>query len=334
MAEKAGRIAAELKRRITAGELRPGDKVPSTRQLAREWNVATATAAKALSLLAQDGVLRPEPRVGNIVTGPPAEPGAQDGRGSADGLRHPASPSGRPSRGGEPELSRARVIEAAIEIADAEGLAALSMRGIASKLGVATMSLYRHVPGKDRLVELMAGHAYGTITYPHPLPEHWRARLEMALRSMWALYRRHPWLAQVATLSRPLVVPELMTHAEMVLSALDGHGLSNLQAHNLQILLYNHVQGLAVHLERAAQEQAHTGLTDDEWMETQNPGLEAIARSGRHPVFTRITTGLGPDYDFDFDEFFAFSLIPLLNGVESLMGGDHGHDPRLPRPSR
>lgn len=129
-----------------------------------------------------------------------------------------------------------------------------------------------------------------------------------------------PWLAQVATLSRPLVVPELMTHAEMVLSALDGHGLSNLQAHNLQILLYNHVQGLAVHLERAAQEQAHTGLTDDEWMETQNPGLEAIARSGRHPVFTRITTGLGPDYDFDFDEFFAFSLIPLLNGVESLMG--------------
>lgn len=68
------RIVADLRRRITDGELRPGDRVPSTRQLAIRWGVALATATKALTTLRQEGLVRAEARVGTVVAQP--EPAA------------------------------------------------------------------------------------------------------------------------------------------------------------------------------------------------------------------------------------------------------------------
>lgn len=332
------RIVADIKRRIAAGELKAGDRVPSTRQLARDWNVALATAAKALNTLAQEGVVHPEPRVGTVVAAPtspglPAAPG-MSGVSAGPTTLTPATPAPAmplsapgvssaartaPAASGEHELSRDRIVRAAIEIADAEGLPALSMRGIAAKLGTATMSLYRHVASKDDLVQLMGDAAYAEITYPTTLPDGWRARLELSARAMWELYRRHPWLPQIAALGRPMILPNLLIHAEFCLRALDGHGLPPLTMHNIHILVYNHVQGLAVHLERTTQQQVATGLTDDEWMDIQQPGLEAVADTGDYPTFTRVVQGLGPDYDFDFDAFFEFGLTPLLNGIATLV---------------
>ena len=64
------RIVGELRRRITAGELSPGDRVPSTRQIVRQWGVAMATASRALTLLRQEELVRAVPGVGMVVTGP------------------------------------------------------------------------------------------------------------------------------------------------------------------------------------------------------------------------------------------------------------------------
>ncbi|MGW1448201.1 GntR family transcriptional regulator, partial [Micromonospora sp. NPDC002411] len=70
------RIVAELRRRITEGELSPGDRVPSTRQIVREWGVAMATASRALTALRQESLVRAVPGVGMVVTGAePATPG-------------------------------------------------------------------------------------------------------------------------------------------------------------------------------------------------------------------------------------------------------------------
>ncbi|MFI9556235.1 TetR/AcrR family transcriptional regulator C-terminal domain-containing protein [Nonomuraea endophytica] len=292
------RIVADIKRRVAEGELKPGDKVPSTRGLARDWNVALATAAKALTLLAQEGVITSEPRVGSTVAG------------------------GGPARDRTPtpsDLTRERIVRVAIEIADAEGLAALSMRGIAAKTGAATMSLYRHVGGKEDLVRLMADAAYGEFDYPLPLPEGWRARFELSARGLWALYRSHPWLPHVTALTRPLIVPNLMRHAEYALASLDGYGLDALTRQNIHVLVYNYVQGVAVHLEREAQQDAATGMGDDEWMDAQGPGLAALAASGAYPHFAAVVAGLGDDYDLDLDAFFEFGLTPLLNGLATLI---------------
>ncbi|NUR84168.1 MAG: GntR family transcriptional regulator, partial [Nonomuraea sp.] len=201
--QKYLQIVADIKRRIADGSLQPGDRVPSTRRVAEEWGVAIATATKALNTLSQEGVVRAEPRVGTVVAG---------GR--------------RPVRRAGLDPDRERVVRAAIEIADAEGLEALGMRGLAAKLGVATMTLYRHVAGKDELVLLMVDAVVADFPLPAVPPQGWRARLEVTARTQWAGYRAHPWMAGVTSLTRPLPSPALLKHTEWALAAVDGHGLS------------------------------------------------------------------------------------------------------------
>src|SRR3954468_2630132 len=112
-------IVSEVRRRIEAGELRPGDRVPSARAITRQWGVAIATATKVHAALRDEGLTVARPGVGTVVAGP------------------------APRR--DHDLTEERIVAAAIAIADADGLAELSMRRIATDLGVATMSLYRHV---------------------------------------------------------------------------------------------------------------------------------------------------------------------------------------------
>jgi DNA-binding transcriptional regulator YhcF (GntR family) len=289
------RIARDLRARIADGRLAPGDRVPSTRQLARRWNVALATATKALAELRREGLVEARPRAGTVVAERPAAP-------------RPARPEG--------ELTRERIVRAAIAIADAEGLDALSMRGVAARLGASTMSTYRHVANKDELVVLMADAAYGELGYPPPHPSGWRERLERTARTLWALHRRHPWLAHVGSLFRPMPLPNLLVHSEQLLAALEEFGLDPVQRMDLEIVLYGHVQGVAVHLEREAQAAAATGLTEDGWMRVHGPALGAIAATGRYPGFAALMTALGGDgYDLDLDQIFELGLGILLDGL-------------------
>src|SRR5581483_5024269 len=112
-----------------------------------------------------------------------------------------AGPSAR--RGAE--LARNTVVAAGIEIADAEGLAALSIRGVAARLNVPPMSLYRHVRNKDALLAWMAEAALGERRgeLNEPPPPGWRAQLELGARVEWRALRSHPWLARVLHISRP-----------------------------------------------------------------------------------------------------------------------------------
>ncbi|GIH46391.1 transcriptional regulator, TetR family [Microbispora rosea] len=338
------RIAAELRRRIAEGELAPGDRVPSTRQVAAQWGVALATATRALAELRREGLVRAEPRVGTVVAEPP--PAISSPAVPSPALPLPASPTApgaaaqpvdrtrltpppsrdaetarrRPGPGTERELTRERVVRAAIEIADAEGLTALSMRGVAARLGVAAMSPYRYVGGKDDLILLMADAAFGELGYPADPPAGWRERLEIAGRTLWATFRRHPWLAQLSPLGRPLPLPGLTAHADWALAALDGLGLDPATVLDVHILLYSHVQGLAINLEREAQIAAATGLSEDQWMDVQGPALSAIAGSGRYPAFAKVIGDLGEDgYDFRLDDLFELGMRLLLDGVTGLV---------------
>ncbi|MFH8380468.1 TetR/AcrR family transcriptional regulator C-terminal domain-containing protein [Kitasatospora sp. NPDC018058] len=308
------RIVDQIARRITDGTLAPGERVPSTRRIAREWNVALATATKALTTLRLEGLVETLPRVGTVVAARQAP------------RRRPSAPSAEASptavsaaSGAAVELSREAIVRAALEIADREGLAALSMRSVAARLGVAAMSPYRYVPSKDDLVLLMADAVFGEETYPAEPTGDWRARLELGAHTLWRTYRRHPWLAQVGALTRPLMLPALMDHAEWALAALDGHGLDAATMLDLHVLLYCYVQGVAVHLEREAQAEAGTGLTEEQWMDHQGPALAALVAGERHPVFARTVGSVGGGYDLDLDSLFAFGLGPMLDGVGAMI---------------
>jgi AcrR family transcriptional regulator len=231
------RIVAELRRRIAAGELRVGDRVPSTRQLARHWGVATATATKALAALGQEGLVQAVPRVGTLVAAPPPPPPPRPPASRPTRPRPPQAPG--------PELTRERILHAAIAIADAEGLTAVSMRRLAAELGVGVMSLYRHVPGKDQLVLLMADAVFGEARPPQPPPPGWRAQLELIARLQWAAARRHPWIARVVSLTRPTPAPNAMAYTEGALRAVDGLGLAPSTMLYVAITLAGHVQATA-----------------------------------------------------------------------------------------
>ncbi|MCX5214110.1 TetR/AcrR family transcriptional regulator C-terminal domain-containing protein [Kitasatospora sp. NBC_00240] len=342
------RIAAELRRRITEGELAAGERVPSTRRIAEEWGVALATATKVLTTLSLEGLVESRPRVGTVVApgvrtpGPVREQGRHRGQGRHP-ARTPGEPPARASRRtdhaplpapgpeqetgpesqpeSDQELTRARIVRAAVEIVDAEGLTALSMRGVAARLGVAAMSPYRYVGSKEELLLLMADSAFGEAAYPATAPEGWRAQLELSARTLWSLFRRHPWLAQLGSLTRPLLLPNLMVHAEWALSALDGRGLDARTMLDVHVLVYGYVEGIAANLEREAQAEAASGLSEDEWMDRQAPAFRAITTSPRYPVFSRLVQSIEGGYDLDLDTLFEFGLRSLLDGLTDLVEG-------------
>jgi AcrR family transcriptional regulator len=190
------------------------------------------------------------------------------------------------------------------------------MRGVAAKLGVATMSTYRHVTSKDELVVLMADAAFGELDYPAPHPAGWRPLLERNWRTLWALFRRHPWLAHVTPLTRPLPLRNLLAHGEQMFQALDGFDLDAATRLDLQVMFYSHIQGLAAQLERETEAQESTGLTEDQWMELQGPALGSIAASGRYPGFAALMSGFGDEgYDLDLDKIFELGLQTMLDGL-------------------
>ncbi|MEV4505132.1 GntR family transcriptional regulator [Streptomyces klenkii] len=315
------RIAAELRKRIADGELAPGDRVPSTRQIAQEWNVALATATKVLTALRQEGLVRARPRVGTVVAGPEGHDRPEPQPAAAAAA--PAEAGGSAAGAADHELTRDRIVRAAIALADSEGLSALSMRGIAGRLGVAAMSPYRYVNSKDDLVCLMADAAFAELSYPADVPADWRRRLEAGARALWAVHRAHPWLAHIGPLTRPLALPHLIAYSEWMLTALRGLGLAPATMLDVNVLLYSYVQGTAVHLEREKQAAGDTGLSGEQWMDAQAAAFDAITASGRYPVFAEVTGSFdaGNGYDLRLDEVFGLGLTSMLDGLALRIGG-------------
>jgi DNA-binding transcriptional regulator YhcF (GntR family)/AcrR family transcriptional regulator len=307
------RIVSEIRRRISSGELRPGERVPSTRQITQEWGVAIATATKVLATLGQESLVRAVPGVGTVVSVPttpdPAEP-RPAALPRASRRREP-----REAREGEQELTQERIVRTALGIADAEGIQALSMRRVATELGVATMTLYRYVPGKDDLVLLMIDAAFGEETLPEPPPEGWRAQLELSSRLHWAVARRHPWAARFVSLTRPQLLPNAMAHTEWVMRAMSRAGLEPATTLHIAVTLAGYVLGIAVNLESEVEAQHDSGITSEEWMQTQEE--QFLALSARFPTIASFSEL--PDVQYDLDTLFEFGLKLTLDGIAVLL---------------
>ncbi|MFF3953680.1 TetR/AcrR family transcriptional regulator C-terminal domain-containing protein [Streptomyces sp. NPDC001890] len=292
------RIAGGLRRRIVSGELAPGDRLPSTRVIVREWGVAMATATKALSVLRAEGLVRAVPGVGTVVAERPA-PGPG---GAGDG----------------PALSRGRIVRTATELADAEGLPAVSMRRVATILSTSTMALYRHVPGKAELIRLMSDEAFGE----RPLgavPHGWRPALELAARWLRSAYGRHPWLAQAAaSFTGPTASPHAMRYTEWVLRALAGTGLPPHTKLHIHLTLFAHVQGLAMAGELESQALQDTGLSAEQWMEKNEPHSNAISASLDYPFLNSLFEH--DEFELDLDVLFEFGLRRTLDGIAVMVG--------------
>lgn len=292
------RIAADLRARIAAGELRTGDRVPSTRELVRRYGVAMATATRALAVLRDEGVVLARSGAGTVV----AAPGA------------PGTPGRAPGEGAQV----ARIVAAALAIADAEGLDAVTMRAVAARLGAAPMALYRHVRDKEHLVELMLDAAFAEPGLPagpatDPVDGGWRPAVEHAARLLWQAFRRHPWAAAALSLTRPQPLPAAMRWSEYVLAALAASGMSAVERFDVHLLVFSHVRGTAINLEAEAAAVAATGQTGDQWVDERLPALRALVADGSAPHVAQM---LHTPYDLDLDVLFERGLRYLLDGLE------------------
>ncbi|MEV8340826.1 TetR/AcrR family transcriptional regulator [Streptomyces niveus] len=230
----------------------------------------------------------------------------------------------RATRGPKPGLTLDRIVTAAIELADAEGLAAVSMRRLSTELGAGTMSLYRHVPGRAELVDLMLDRVQGEGAHaPEPdtaepdtvqSTHGWRKTVERAARDELALYQAHPWLLSVNQ-TRPVLGPGAVGGMESMLAGIKDTGLSDPELISVIIMVSGYVSGVARTQVHAVEAQQVTGISDDEFWRAQEPMLSTVMTSGRYPLMAALSPeAFGPDFDH-----FEFGLQRLLDGLEVLV---------------
>ncbi len=157
-------------------------------------------------------------------------------------------------------LTRTSIVDAAIELADADGFAALSMRKIADRLGVGAMSLYRHVADKDALLMAMTEEVGRRFPYPHetsPTSEpaddsavvggrSWRECVHIATDIDWALYQRHPWVVLAYSSPRHSMGAASLSCLDWMMAAFAQLGVDRVTAAEMTLTLWSYIQGVAL----------------------------------------------------------------------------------------
>ncbi|MFB7134029.1 TetR/AcrR family transcriptional regulator [Streptomyces sp. NPDC056237] len=222
----------------------------------------------------------------------------------------------RPSRGPKPALTLGRIVTAAVSIADAEGLDALSMRRLSTDLGTGTMSLYRYVPGKAELLDLMLDHVLGEpmADAPSDAPADWRAALDTMARTYLEQLSRHPWLLKINQ-ARTVLGPSALRGLELALARIRGMGLTDQELISTIITVNSFVEGIARTRLQTTEAVQQTGLSNDAFWEDQRPYLERAMRSGDYPLMAALSEDA---FSYDVDHF-AFGLQRLLDGFDVLV---------------
>jgi AcrR family transcriptional regulator len=224
--------------------------------------------------------------------------------------------SGR--RGPKPRHSVEDVVRAAISLADAEGLEALSMRRVAETLQLSPMSLYTYVPSKAELTDLMLDRVAGEVVAPDG--GDWRSQLTALCRQRWALAQRHPWIIRVGT-HRPPLGPNVLANVESTLQAIDGLALSHEEMDQVTTLVGDYVRGAVRAALDAREIERETGMTDEQWWAMNTPLLEGLIDPARYPATVKIgeayKSGAMPPPDRM--RTFEFGLQRVLDGIETFI---------------
>ncbi|MER5388806.1 TetR/AcrR family transcriptional regulator [Saccharopolyspora sp. NPDC002686] len=208
-----------------------------------------------------------------------------------------------PRRGPKPALSLERIAGTGIELADAEGLAAVSMQRVAAELGFTKMSLYRYLPGKAELVALMADLAMGR---PPELGGGWRERLDAWARALLPRFVQHPWTLE-ATTGQRIPGPNELAWMEAAVAALDGTGLRGSERIDTVVVLVGHVRGIA--------QQAAAASDGRPEQQLSSSMAELLREHGAH--YPAVTEAMA-DTD-GHDQALDFGLARILDGLAALI---------------
>ncbi|MEV5965205.1 TetR/AcrR family transcriptional regulator [Kribbella sp. NPDC051952] len=224
------------------------------------------------------------------------------------GIEAPARP------GPKPAFQLSDIGRAAIKLADAGGLAAVSMSKVAAELGFTTMSLYRYIDAKDDLYVVMLDQAFGEAPGSPP-GEDWRSRITAWAEAFRDGLRRHPWILQVPVTEPPLS-PNQLTWMESAMDAFDGTPLAPNERLSSMLLVNIYVRGtvqLAMGLLTRTPEEAAAADR------LYNDRLRMLATEDRFPAIATITQQPIPEQlDVDFEtEGFRDGLNTVLDGIQA-----------------
>ena len=209
-------------------------------------------------------------------------------------------------------LSRRRVLDAAVALADRDGVGALSMRKLAQELGVEAMSLYHHVAGKDAILDGIVDVVFGEIELPSG-EGGWKAAMRRRAVSAREALRRHPWATALME-SRSTPGPANLRHHDAVLGVLRNAGFSVELAAHAYSLLDAYIYGFAL------QESSLPFDTPEETAEVASSIMDGFPADA-FPYLTEIAVEhvLQPGYDYGNEYRFGLELI--LDGLERALSG-------------
>ncbi len=212
-------------------------------------------------------------------------------------------------RGPKPALTLDVIAQAGIVIADADGLAAVTMQRVAEALGVTKMALYRYVPGKVELVALMVEAAMGEAPGLNTVSGGWRPRLDAWARQLFEEFCRHPWVLE-ATVGARAVGPHEFGWMERAVGALTGTGLEGGEMLDVGATLAGHVRAIA---------QQGAAMADGSPEQSMSKSLGAVLQSNeeRFPALQAAFESAAAHGSQD--NALDFGLACILDGVELLI---------------
>jgi AcrR family transcriptional regulator len=228
-------------------------------------------------------------------------------------------------------LSREEIVRAAMNVADAEGPDAISMRRIARELRSGTMSLYWHIRSKEELLDLMIDFILGEAEPPEPSGD-WRADLRAIACTTRDTLHRHRWAVNFMG-GRPPTGPRSLRTLERALSVLDGLGLDPATAMNTLTAVNTYVLGAVL---RELQEmngehymaEVLAGLSEAEKQALMQEFTERIRGARQFPhLVAMMTEGIDPDAAETRDERFEFGLDCMLDGIAARLSHGAGTAP-------
>ncbi|MCF2529156.1 TetR/AcrR family transcriptional regulator [Yinghuangia soli] len=224
-----------------------------------------------------------------------------------------------PARGPKPGLSVDRIVAAAIGLADDSGVGSLSMRRVAERLGVGTMSLYTYVPGKDELLNLMLDAVLAEVEERRPVGfiGTWREALEQHARADRAVALRHPWVVSLSTPGLMLMGPAETARSEFAMKAVSEIGLTQREMVDVVNLVDGYVRGVAQITADIGTANRESDVDYEDWWEKATPMLERFIQQSRYPTLYAVWNSGA--FETPPEEGFEFGLQRLLDGVEQLV---------------
>jgi AcrR family transcriptional regulator len=228
----------------------------------------------------------------------------------------------RPTKGPKRGLSLEQVVEAGVTVANAEGLAALSMARIAKELGTSAMSLYRYVASKDELLVLMIDAAFGGLEWNTVVDGDWRERLNHWAKVELMAYRACPWVLHIPVSGAP-IMPNQLRFMEWGLRSLGETKLREDEKLSVILLVTSFTRSFAQLASDIASAFAAGDDTVANVMANYGRLIKTLTSAEEFPALHAVVdAGTFDDEDDEFDGLdydFHFGLARVLDGIEALV---------------